>query len=162
MPGTRTDASIALSVKDNLSQSIVGMKNSLNSFKNDAEGLQQQLDTLTATKFQLKNFDLKAAKAQVDQMRQALESLGDSATDAERAAARADFDEALQNYSHVEQQLNLVSKQARQTEKDLLNATDAISKTENRAGRSGGAGILSSLGQAGALSQVGEVVSQWA
>ena len=162
MPGTRTDASIALSVKDNLSQSIVGMKNSLNRFKNDAEGLQQQLDTLTATKFQLKNFDLKAAKAQVDQMRQALESLGDSATDAERAAARADFDEALQNYSQVEQQLNLVSKQARQTEKDLLNATDAISKTENRAGRSGGAGILSSLGQAGALSQVGEVVSQWA
>ena len=162
MPGTRTDASIALSVKDNLSQSIVGMKNSLSSFKNDAEGLQQQLDTLTATKFQLKNFDLKAAKAQVDQMRQALESLGDSATDAERAAARADFDEALQNYSHVEQQLNLVSKQARQTEKDLLNATDAISKAENRAGRSGGAGILSSLGQAGALSQVGEVVSQWA
>ena len=41
-----TDASIAFSVTDNLSQSIVKMKNSLNEFKTDAEGLQQRLTTL--------------------------------------------------------------------------------------------------------------------
>ena len=46
MPSQRTDASVAFSVTDNLSQSIVGMKNSVNSFKQDVTGLQQQLDKL--------------------------------------------------------------------------------------------------------------------
>ena len=63
MPSQRTDASVAFSVTDNLSQSIVGMKNSVNSFKQDVTGLQQQLDKLDSTRFQLKNFDLKEGPA---------------------------------------------------------------------------------------------------
>lgn len=164
MANTRTDASIALSLKDNLSASIVGMKNSLSGFKTDVQGLQQQLDVLTATRYQLKNFDLKAAKSQVDEMRRAMEELGDTATETERQAARANFDEAVQNYGNVEQQLRLVSQQARQTERDLLDASDAISRMENRAGRSGGSGggLIDSLGKAGAWSMAGDVLSQWA
>ena len=55
MPSSRrTDASIAFSVTDNLSQSIVSMKNSLSEFRNDAAGLQKQLDMLDKTKIQLK------------------------------------------------------------------------------------------------------------
>lgn len=160
MPGQRTDASVAFSATENLSQSIAGMKNSVNSFKGDVTGLQRQLDTLTNTRFQLKNFDLKQAQQELQRTKRAFEELGEAATDAEREAARADFQRANQNYENVRSQLNLVSRQARQTERDLLDATGAISRAENRAGRSGG--VLSSLGQAGAFSAVGDIAGQWA
>ena len=65
MPGQRTDASVAFSATENLSQSIAGMKNSVNSFKGDVTGLQRQLDTLTNTRFQLKKFDLKKAQQEL-------------------------------------------------------------------------------------------------
>lgn len=159
MPSRSTDASIAFSVTDNLSQSVVKMKNSLNEFKTDAEGLQQRLSTLENTRLQLKNIDLKQAREQVEQTRKAMEALGDAATDAEREAARADFDQAIQNYANVEDQLQLVSKQARQTQRDLLDTTDAISKADNRAGSSS---VLSALGQAGIIAMAGNVASQWA
>lgn len=158
----RTDASVAFSVTDNLSASIVGMKNSVNSFESDITGLQQKLDQLDATRIQLKNFDLKNARQELTRTRQALEELGDAATDAERAAAQADFDQAVQNYANLEHQLNLVSKQARQTEKDMLDATNAISKAENRAGRTGdGSGsLLAALGTAGLGQMAGEAAQE--
>lgn len=156
MPSQRTDASVAFSVTDNLSQSIVGMKNSVNSFKQDVTGLQQQLDKLDSTRFQLKNFDLKNARQELDRTKKALQELGDTATEADREAARVDFERANQNYENVRRQLNLVSKQARQTERDLLDATDAISKADNRAGSSVG-GVLSALGKAGLMDMAGDV-----
>ncbi len=156
MPSQRTDASVAFSVTDNLSQSIVGMKNSVNSFMQDVTGLQQQLDKLDSTRFQLKNFDLKNARQELDRTKKALQELGDTATEADREAARADFERANQNYENVRRQLNLVSKQARQTERDLLDATDAISKADNRAGSSVG-GVLSALGKAGLMDMAGDV-----
>lgn len=156
MPSQRTDASVAFSVTDNLSQSIVGMKNSVNSFKQDVTGLQQQLDKLDSTRFQLKNFDLKDARQELDRTKKALQELGDTATEADQEAARADFERANQNYENVRRQLNLVSKQARQTERDLLDATDAISKADNRAGSASG-GVLSALGKAGLMDMAGDV-----
>ena len=163
-----TDASIAFSVTDNLSASVVKMKNTLNEFSKDAEGLQKQLDILNNTRMQLKNVDLKNARQQVEQTSRALRELGDSATEADREAARADFDQAIQNYSNLEEQLKLVSAQARQTQRDYLDATDAISKADNRAasvstgggaaasGGSAGA-VLSALGKAGLLDMAGDV-----
>lgn len=163
-----TDASIAFSVTDNLSASVVKMKNTLNEFRDDAEGLQKQLDILNNTRMQLKNVDLKNARQQVEQTSRALRDLGDSATEADREAARANFDQAIQNYSNLEEQLKLVSARARQTQRDYLDATDAISKADNRAASvstgggaaksSGSAGaVLSALGKAGLLDMAGDV-----
>lgn len=163
MPSRSTDASIAFSVTDNLSESVAKMRNAINSFRDDAQGLQQQLTLLDSTRLQLKNIDLKRAKEQVDATKKALEELGEAATNAEREAARANFDEALQNYANVEDQLQLVSRQAKQTQRDLLDTTDAISKMDNRAGApTGAAGVLSALGQAGLYSMAGDVAGQWA
>lgn len=162
MASRSTDASIAFSVTDNLSQSVVKMKNSINEFRSDAEGLQQRLTMLENTRLQLKNIDLKQAREQVDQTRKAMEALGEAATDAEREAAQADFDKAIQNYANVEGQLQLVSRQARQTQTDLLNATGAIQSFDNRAGGSGGTGMLAALGKAGMYDMLGDVASQWA
>lgn len=152
-----TDASIAFSVTDNLSASVVKMKNALGGFRDDAEGLQKQLDALQNTRMQLKNIDLKNAKNQVEQMRRALEELGDTATEADREAARADFDQAVQNYNNLENQLKLVSRQAKETERNLMDATDAISRTDNRAASVSGGGVLSALGKAGLLNMAGDV-----
>ena len=158
MANRKTDASIAFSVTDNLSQSVTRMRNSLDGFKQDVEGLQKQLDILQRTKVQLKNIDLKQARSQVDDMRRALEELGDTATETERQTAQANFDAAVQNYNNVANQLDLVSRRARQTQKDLLNTTDAISKADNRASSvSSGRSMLAALGRAGLLSMAGDV-----
>lgn len=158
MANRKTDASIAFSVTDNLSQSVTRMRNSLGGFEQDVEGLQKQLDILQRTKVQLKNIDLKQAKSQVDEMRRALEELGDTATETERQTAQANFDAAVQNYNNVANQLDLVSRRARQTQKDLLNTTDAISKADNRASSvSSGGSMLTALGRAGLLSMAGDV-----
>lgn len=165
MSGRKSDASIAFSVTDNLSQSIVGMKNSVNSFRADVTGLQASLDKLDSTRFQLKNFDLKNAKRELERTKQAFEELGEAATDAEREAAKADFQKANQNYENVRRQLDLVSKQARQVEKDMLDASSAISKADNRAGAGGGAdgsgaSMLAALGKAGLGQMAGDAAQE--
>ena len=163
MSGRKSDASIAFSVTDNLSQSIVGMKNSVNSFRADVTGLQASLDKLDSTRFQLKNFDLKNAKRELERTKQAFEELGEAATDAEREAAKADFQKANQNYENVRRQLDLVSKQARQVEKDMLDASSAISKADNRAGAGagrGGASVLAALGKAGLGQMAGDAAQE--
>ena len=157
-----TDASIAFSVTDNLSESVVKMKNAITSTKQDAEQLQKTLDLLTNTKMQLKNVDLKNTQAELARTKKAFEELGESATEAAREAARADFERANQNYENVRAQLDLVSKQARQTTKDLLDAEGAISKADNRAETSGSAGVLSALGRAGLLEMAGDTAGAWA
>ena len=157
-----TDASIAFSVTDNLSESVVKMKNAITSTKQDAEQLQKTLDLLTNTKMQLKNVDLKNTQAELERTKKAFEELGESATEAAREAARADFERANQNYENVRAQLDLVSKQARQTTKDLLDAEGAISKADNRAETSGSAGVLSALGRAGLLDMAGDTAGAWA
>lgn len=154
-----TDASIAMSVKDNLSSAIVGMKNSMTNFRSDVTALQGELDRLNATRVQMR-VDLTGAKREAQQAQKAFEELGDSATEAERQAAEADWKKAEENLENIRQQYDLVSRQVRQTTRDMEAATGAISKADNRAGSAGG--VLSALGQAGAWSMLGDVASQWA
>lgn len=158
----KTDASVALSVEDNLSQAIVGMKSAMNSFRQDAAGLQSQLDKLSATRVQMK-LDLTGAQREARQAQRAFESLGESATEAERQAAKADWSQAEENLENIRQQYDLVSRQVRQTTKDLEAATGAISKLDNRAARSGGGGetyLLDALGTAGLGQMAGDAAQE--
>lgn len=154
-----TDASIAMSVQDNLSSAIVGMKNSMTNFRSDVTALQSELDRLNATRVNMR-VDLSSAKREAQAAQQAFEALGDSATEAERQAAEADWKKAEENLENIRQQYDLVSRQVRQTTRDMENASGALSRADNRAGSAGG--VLSALGQAGASSMLGDVVSQWA
>lgn len=157
-----TDASVALSVQDNLSSAIVGMKNSVTNFRSDITALQGELDRLNATRVQMK-MDLTGAKREAQQAQKIFEALGDSATEAERQAAETDWRRAEENLENIRQQYDLVSRQVRQTTRDMENASSAISRAENRAGTAAkSGGILSALGQAGAWSMVGDMASQWA
>ena len=152
----KADASIAFSLTDNLSQSVARMRTAVDGFEQDVDGLQKKLDLLQNTKMQLKQVDLKNAKQQVDQMSKALRELGDTATEAERQAAKADFDEAVQHYNNVANQLDMVSRNARQAQRDLLDVTDAVSKADNRAASVSSGGVLGALGKAGLLNMAGD------
>lgn len=163
----KTDASIALSLQDNLSASIKKAQTSLSAFDTDVDGLQQRLDALNRTKFELKAVDLKKAKEELASAKKAFEALGDAATETERDTAKTRFDKATQNYENLRNQLDLLSRQARQTKKDMLDAADSMSKAENRAASSASGslsvnGVLSALGEAGAWDLAGDVASQWA
>lgn len=154
-----TNASIAMSVQDNLSAAIVAMKSSVTNFRSDVTALQGELDRLNATRVQMR-MDLTGAKREAKQAQQAFEELGDSATEAERQAAAADWKKAEENLENIRQQYELVGRQVRQTTRDMEAASGAISKAENRAGNAGG--VLSALGQAGLISMAGDAVGQWA
>ncbi|OUN09119.1 tape measure protein [Flavonifractor sp. An9] len=157
-----TDASIAMSVQDNLSAAIVGMKSSVTNFRSDIKSLQGELDRLNATRVQMR-VDLTGAKREAQQAQRAFEELGDSATEAEREAAEADWKKAEENLENIRQQYDLVGRQVRQTTRDMEAASGAISKADNRAGSAGGRkGILSALGQAGLISMAGDAAGQWA
>lgn len=156
-----TDASIAMSVKDNLSQAIVGMKNSVTNFRSDITALQNELEQLNATRVQMR-MDLSGAKREAQQAKKAFEDLGDSATEAERKAAEADWRKAEENLDNIRQQYDLVSRQVRQTTRDMENASGAISRAENRVGGAGETGVLAALGKAGIINMVGDSAGQWA
>lgn len=158
-----TDASIAMSVKDNLSQAIVGMKNSVTNFRSDITALQGELNHLNATRVQMR-IDLSGATQEAKRAKKAFEELGDSATEAERKAAEADWRQAEQNLENIRQQYDLVSRQVRQTTRDMETASGAISRAENRAGRGSGknTGVLAALGKAGILNMAGDAAGQWA
>ncbi|MBM6724892.1 tape measure protein [Pseudoflavonifractor phocaeensis] len=170
------DATIALSVRDNLSEAIVGMRNSLTAFRTDIPRLQEELDRLNATRVQMR-MDLSQARREVQLAQRAFEALGDSVSEAERQAAEADWRTAEENLQNLQQQYDLVSRQVRQTTRDMENASGAIRRNENRADNGGGQqddppddspdtsgsrNLLSALGQAGMYEQLGDVVSQWA
>lgn len=157
---SRTDASIAMSVQDNLSAAIVGMKSSVTNFRGDITALQGELDRLNATRVQMR-MDLTSARREAQQAQKAFEALGDSATEAERQAAEADWKTAEENLENIRQQYDLVSRQVRQTTRDMENATGAISRMENRAdGAAGSTGILSALGKAGLGQMAGDAIME--
>lgn len=157
---SRTDASIAFSVTDNLSQSVTRMRNSMNEFRDDVEGLQSRLDVLENTRYQLRNISLVNARQEMQRAERALRDLSDTATETEREMARADFETAVRNYETLRQQLDLVSRQSRQTTRDLMDATDAIRRAENRADTDTSQTQridLSALGDAGLIDMAGDV-----
>ena len=159
------DASVAMSVKDNLSQAVVGMKNSMTSFRTDITELQRELDRLSNTRVQMK-MDLAGATREAKNAQKAFEALGDSATEAERKAAEADWREAEENLQNIRQQYDLVGRQIRATTRDMEDASGAISRVNNRMGGTvqpqGAMSMLQSIGQAGLYSQIGDMASQWA
>lgn len=155
------DASIAMSVQDNLSAAIVSMRNSMTAYRADVVELQKELYSLSNTKASLR-VDMNAAQIQLKKTRQAYKDLGDEATEAERKAAEADWRQAEENLDNIRQQYELFSKQVKQTTRDIETASGAISRMENRAGGPGSTGIFSALGKAGIMNMVGDAAGQWA
>jgi tape measure domain-containing protein len=129
------------------------MKNANMSFNKDLTGLQNKLDALNKNKITLK-VDTDKAKSALKEAEKQFALTGD-------AANKLNLELASANYDNAKRNLDLVSKNARQAEKDILGLTGAVSKAENKAG-GGKSGILSSLATAGLTKLVGETASNLA
>ena len=151
--GSVNEASIAMKVTENLSTAIVGIRNSMTPFRADLGALQGELDKLNATKVSLK-VEAEKAKQELKEAKRAFNEMDDAAKD------DSGMREAQEKYEAIAEKLRLVSKQANQTERDMLNAGDAISKADNRAEKAGGAGVLGALSSAGLTKLLGDSLSQ--
>lgn len=135
----------------------------MTAFRSDVVELQKELYTLSNSKASIR-IDMNAAQIQLKKTRQAYRDLGEEATEAERAVAKADWRQAEENLENIRQQYELVSKQLKQTTRDFEDATGTISRADNRASAamSGSTGLMATLGQAGVWSTLGDVAGQWA
>lgn len=139
------DASIVISAKDNYSEAIKKMQRTQTSFRKDLGSLQKELDALNRHKVTLKT-DLTAAKRDLRDAEKAFMAVGDEASRLRMEAAQA-------NYDNIKQNLESVSRAAKQTARDMDNLTGVASKTENRMSSSGG--TLGALAKAGIFSMAG-------
>lgn len=143
------NASIVISAKDNYSDAIKKMQATQTSFRKDLKSLQRELDTLNKNKVTL-NTDLSKAKRDLKDAEKAFSAVGDEAARLRLEAAQADYDNIRQN-------LDLVSRAAKQTARDMDNLTGVASKTENRMGSTGG--TLATLAKAGLFSMAGNAAA---
>ncbi len=143
------DISIAISAKDNYSQAITTMRNANQAFNKDLSGLTNKLDQLNKTKVSIKVDTDKARIALKDAERQ-FKATGDAADKLKMELANA-------NYENAKRNLNLVSQNARQAEKDILNLTQASSKYENRASTvtNKNSGLLGAIASSGLTQLIG-------
>lgn len=158
------DASIAVSVKDNFSSGIAGMKKNLTSFEKEVQSAGQRIDSLNRKKATIA-VDVQRAKKELAEARKGLDDTAESAKRLENAEY---------NYNNISGELKAVTSEAKNAQKALNDLYSEQSKINNRAssggavsgGSSGGVsggssgGILSALGAAGAGQMVTGLISQ--
>lgn len=148
-----TDISIAISARDNYSEALKKMQQTQSAFRKDLGHLNKELDALNKNKVTLKT-DMSKAKRELTEAEKAFKATGNE-------AARLRMEAAQANYDNIRQNLDLVSKSAKQTTRDMENLTGVVSKTENRIGTSGGTsgGAMESLAKAGVFAMVGNAAA---
>jgi tape measure domain-containing protein len=144
------DISIAISARDNFTQAITTIRNANQAFNKDLTGLQNKLDALNKNKIVL--------KVETEKARMALKEAEKQFMATGSAADKMNLELANAKYETARRNLDLVSKSARQAEKDILNLTSAASKAENKTGN-GTKSLLSSLAAAGALKVLGDTAA---
>lgn len=146
------EISIAISAKDSFSQAITTMRNANQAFNKDLTGLSAKLDALNKNKITLK-VDTDKAKNELREAEKQFAKTGD-------AADKLKLEMANANYENARRNLSLVSQNAKQAEKDILNLENAASKADNRAVSKKGIGTLvSGLAAAGGAKMLGDMVS---
>ncbi|MDF2984730.1 MAG: phage tape measure protein [Eubacterium sp.] len=121
------DISIAITVKDNYSQVISTMRNANQVFTKDLAELTSKLDAISKKKHTL-NFDVSKAKGALKEAEKQFQATGAAADKLKLEMANAKYDNARRN-------LDLVSKNARQAEKDIRSLEQTTSKADNKAGK---------------------------
>lgn len=159
-----TDVSVAMSLKDNVSAALLDMRESMARWRTDMGNLQAELDTLSNKKVSLK-MDMTQARQEANLARKSFEELGNEVDEATRAAAKANWTQAEDNLERLRQRYDSVSRQVRQTQKDMEELSNTGSKLDNRAGVSaatyGESGLLKALATAGITSLAGDVGAQF-
>lgn len=143
------DVSIMISAQDNYSSAIKSMSQTTKSFSKQAEDMEKILHRLNTNKTTLK-LDADSSLKELKEAQKQFAATGKEADGLKVQLAQA-------NYDNVKRNLDLVTKGAREAERQMQNTGEAFRKAENRGGISGGFG---SIVNALAVSGIGNMVSQ--
>lgn len=143
------DVSIALSAKDNFSQTLRKLASAANTSVNDVDALQKSLTKLNNTRANLK-LDLSRAKSELREAEKRFKATGDAADELALKDKQLEFD-------NLTSQLKAVSASAQTAEKNMMSLAGTNSKLSNRATSS--KSMLSSLGSALATAGFGDMLS---
>lgn len=150
------EVSILISARDNYSEAITRMRNANSAFERDASGLQSKLDALNRTKTVLK-IDASRMRSEIQAAQRAIGNLNSEAADT------SELERLQEEYEQLQQNLSLVTREARTTQRELENIGRVGRRETNRAGASSGSGanesagngILKSLANAGLINTLG-------
>lgn len=144
------DVSIAVSAKDNFSDAITKMRNAGIHFNKNIEEMQAQLKALNSNRATLK-LDTDAARKNLQGLQKQIADTRKTSKDgvvSEELLKK--LDEANEEYERMRQNLSLLDKSAKETEKSLSSASGVFSKLDNRAGAGGAKNsILSAFAASG-------------
>ena len=145
------DVSIMISAKDNYSTAITKMLSVQTQFRKDSKKLNEELEHLRKNQASLKA-DMTAANKAMKEAEKAFKATGE-------AADRMNYEAAQANYENIKQNYELVSKAAKQAQKDMQAAASAASKTQNQFASTPEAGqksMMQQLSSAGLIALVGD------
>lgn len=146
------DVSIALSAKDNFSQTLRKLASAANTSVNDVDALQKSLTKLNNTRANLK-LDLSRAKSELREAEKRFKATGDAADELALKDKQIEFD-------NLTSQLKAVSSSAQAAEKNMMSLAGTNSKLSNRASGIGKSGSMwGTLGGALATAGFGDMLS---
>lgn len=145
------DVSIMITAKDNYSTAITKMLSVQTQFRKDSKKLNEELEHLRKNQASLKA-DMTAANKAMKEAEKAFKATGE-------AADRMNYEAAQANYENIKQNYELVSKAAKQAQKDMQAAASTASKTQNQFASTPEAGqksMMQQLSSAGLIALVGD------
>lgn len=146
------DVSIALSAKDNFSQTLRKLASAANTSVNDVDALQKSLTKLNNTRANLK-LDLSRAKSELREAEKRFKATGDAADELALKDKQIEFD-------NLTSQLKAVSASAKNAESNMMSLAGTNSKLSNRASGIGKSGSMwGTLGGALATAGFGDMLS---
>lgn len=146
------DVSIALSAKDNFSETLRKLASAANTSVNDVDALQKSLTKLNNTRANLK-LDLSRAKSELREAEKRFKATGDAADELALKDKQIEFD-------NLTSQLKAVSSSAQAAEKNMMSLAGTNSKLSNRASGSGkNESMWGTLGGALATAGFGDMLS---
>lgn len=151
------DISIAISAKDNFTDSLKKMQSMQTTFRKDLGQLNDELNKMNKNKVELK-VDMTKAKNELKDAEKSFKKLGDEASRNKLIMAQTKYDNVKKNF-------DLVSEGAKKAERDIRNLTDTMTKSEGKGsslgkGITGAQSVLSTLAKAGLFKVVGDSASE--
>lgn len=145
------DVSIAVSARNNFSREFQRMAADAKAFDKDIEMLSREIEALSRQKATIQT-DLDGAKRELRDAQKGLDGTAEAVQRLENAHLQV---------NHLTDQLKDVSQAAKQAQKDLASADTQVSKSRNSGSLDGKSeGIISRLGNAGALQMAGDLFGQ--
>lgn len=147
------ETSIVIKSEDRYSDSVKKMAQVSKSFSKDAEEMQGTLDRLNKNRYSLK-LDADKALKELKAMEKQFAATGEEADGLKAELAQA-------NYDNIRRNLSLVTKEARQVEKQMESTAGTFRKTENAMSGGGGmAGVVTAMAASGMGQMVGQLAQQ--